>query len=298
MTGIEKRDGSFLVTTGKGVFKAKAVVNAAGLYADSVNAMIAERTFSIEPRRGEYVLLDKSEGSFVKATMFQIPSALGKGVLVTPTVHGNLLVGPDSETILDREDNSTRQNRLDYIMSQARITAPGVNYRKIITSFSGLRAHLATGGDDFLLDSPVDGFYNAAGIESPGLTSAPAIGEYLSAQIADYLKAGKKSSFNPERRRIPQLNSLRRDERNALIRENPRYGNIICRCEEISEGEIVEAVNRGADTLDGVKRRVRAGMGRCQAGFCSPKVLEIISRETGKRIEEICKNEPGSEVCL
>ena len=298
VTGIEKKGGRFLVTTTKGVHSAKVVINAAGLYSDKVNAMVADESFTIEARRGEYVLLDKSEGKFVNATMFQLPSALGKGVLVSPTVHGNLLVGPDSETVLDREDNSTRQDRLDYIMQMAKVTAPGLNYRKIITSFAGLRAHLATGGDDFILNSPVEGFYNAAGIESPGLTSAPAIGEKLSAEIADYLKLGKKASFNQERRRIPQLCSMDRTERNELIKGNPRYGNIICRCEEISEGEIVDAVHRGARTLDGVKRRVRAGMGRCQAGFCSPKVLEIISRETGLPMEEICKNEPGSEVCL
>ena len=293
---IEKDGDIFRVKTNKGVIESRAVVNAAGVYADAINNMINPEHFRLIPRRGEYVLLDKTEKGFVSSTIFQLPTELGKGVLVTPTAHGNILVGPDSVDISDKERTATDREGLDYVMQSAKKSAPLVNFRKIITSFSGLRAHPE--GGDFIIDMPLPGFINAAGIESPGLTSSPAIGEMIGEMLSDYLHAKKKEGAILKRKGIVKARELPAAERNALIKENPLYGNIVCRCEEISEGEIVEAIKRGATTLDGVKRRVRAGMGRCQAGFCTPRVMEILSRELGIPMESIRKNDEGSEVLV
>ena len=282
--------------TSCGTIEARSVVNAAGVYADRINNMISSEMFTLVPRRGEYVLLDKTERGFVNSTIFQMPTALGKGVLVTPTAHGNILVGPDSVDIDDKERTATDADALEYVMKSARKSAPGVNFRKIITSFSGLRAHPE--GGDFIIDMPLPGFVNAAGIESPGLTSSPAIGEMAGEMIADYLKAKRKSRIIETRKPIVKTAELSPSERKKVIASNPLYGNIVCRCEEISEGEIVEAIKRGATTLDGVKRRVRAGMGRCQGGFCTPRVMEILSRELGVPMEAIRKNDEGSEVLV
>lgn len=296
---VERIESGYRVVTSKGEYTARAVVNAAGLYSDVINNMVSDEKLEISPRRGEYMLLDRSEEGFVKHTLFQLPTKEGKGVLVTPTTHGNILCGPDSTEVEDKENSRTDADVLSSIQEKCRLTAPTVNFRKIITSFTGLRAHPSKGGD-FVIGMPVDGFFNAAGIESPGLASSPAVGEYVSNLVADYLKAEVRKDFNPCRKGYPKLSELPLEERNELIRKNPLYGNIICRCEEISEGEIVDAIRRplGASTLDGVKRRCRAGMGRCQAGFCSPKVMEIISRELGIPMEEVKKNEEGSEVIL
>ena len=293
---IEKDGSIFRVDTSCGTIEARSVVNAAGVYADRINNMISPEKFTLVPRRGEYVLLDKTERGFVNSTIFQMPTALGKGVLVTPTAHGNILVGPDSVDIDDKERTATDADALEYVMKSARKSAPGVNFRKIITSFSGLRAHPE--GGDFIIDMPLPGFVNAAGIESPGLTSSPAIGEMAGEMIADYLKAKRKSRIIETRKPIVKTAELSPSERKQVIAFNPLYGNIVCRCEEISEGEIVEAIKRGATTLDGVKRRVRAGMGRCQGGFCTPRVMEILSRELGVPMEAIRKNDEGSEVLV
>ncbi len=294
--GIEKRDDYYLITTNKDTFYSKCVINAAGVYADKINDMVAPHTFTITPKRGEYVLLDRSESKLVKATIFQLPTKEGKGVLVTPTFHQNILVGPNSISTDNREDVATYSDDLKKIMENAKKSVSNINYRNIITSFAGLRA--SSDGGDFILNEPLDGFYNAAAIDSPGLTSAPAIGEYISQQVSARLKAKKKENPVLKRNRIPKAASMSIDERNKLITTDNRYANIICRCEEISEGEIVEAIKRGATTLDGIKRRVRAGMGRCQGGFCSIKVMDIIARERGCKLEDVKKNEDGSEVIL
>lgn len=293
---IKKCDNYFIIKTKCDEFKALTVINAAGVFADKINDMVAPHTFDIKVKSGEYVLLDRSEGGLVNSTIFQLPTKEGKGVLVTPTYHNNILVGPDSVLRDDRNDNATYADGLEKVMESAKKSVSKINYRSIITSFAGLRASTASG--DFIINEPVDGFFNAAGIDSPGLTSAPAIGEYISDIVSKHL--GRKKKANPilTREAIARPSALNRDERNALIQKDPRYGNIICRCEEISEGEIVEAIKRGGTTLDGVKRRVRAGMGRCQGGFCSVKVLELIARECGGRMEDVRKNEKGSEVIL
>ncbi|MBR0062552.1 MAG: FAD-dependent oxidoreductase, partial [Oscillospiraceae bacterium] len=236
--------------------------------------------------------------SLVSATIFQLPGKLGKGVLVTPTVHGNLLVGPNAQDLDDKENTETTQAGMDDIKKRALLSVPGVPYNKMITSFAGLRAHEAR--HDFILGevSDCEGFFDAAGIESPGLTSAPAIGEYMADMIAEKLGARQKADFNPNRRGFIEVAKLPREERARLIKERPEYGRIVCRCENISEGEILDAINRtlGARSLDGVKRRVRQGMGRCQAGFCTPRTMELLARGLGIPMTEVRKNRPGSEL--
>lgn len=289
---IEKSENGYVIKTNKDTFEAKAVVNAAGVYSDVFNNMVSKRKLNIIARKGEYMLLDKQAGCHVNQTIFQLPSKMGKGVLVSPTVHGNLLVGPTASDIEDKEGVNTTQKYLDSLGPTAALSVKNVPLRQVITSFAGLRAHEADG--DFVIGEAEDAknFYNAAGVESPGLSSAPAIGEYLAEMIASNLELTKKENFKATRKGILNPEKLTMEERNALIKENPAYGNIICRCEMISEGEILDAIHRplGARSLDGVKRRTRAGMGRCQAGFCSPRTMEILAREVPMEMNEITKN--------
>ena len=274
------------------------VVNAAGVYADTFHNMVSSRPIHITPRKGDYCLLDKEAGGHVTSTIFQLPGIYGKGVLVTPTVHGNLLIGPTATDIEDRENVATTAEGLAEVISKSAWSVKNIPYRQVITSFAGLRAH--EDGDDFVIGEAegAEGFYDAAGIESPGLSCAPAIGVYLAELIADAAAAGKKEQFIACRKGIPHLDSMEKEERARLIKERPDYGTIICRCENVSEGEIIDAIRRplGATSLDGIKRRVRQGMGRCQAGFCTPRTMEILARELHISMEDICKNAPGSQM--
>ena len=294
---IRREAEGYTLVTDKGDIAARYVVNAAGVYADRLHNTVSASPISITPRKGEYVLFDREVGGLVDRTVFQLPGRYGKGVLVAPTVHGNLLVGPSALDIEDKEDTSTTAEGTAWIKAQALKSVPNIPYGSVITGFSGLRAHEA--GDDFLIGEVPDapGFFDAAGIESPGLTGAPAIGEYLAGLIAEKAGAKEKADFIATRRGIPQVAKLPPEERAALIKQNPAYGTIVCRCESISEGEIVDAIRRtpGAVSLDGVKRRVRQGMGRCQAGFCTPMAMAILARELGVDMTEITKNRPGSE---
>ena len=293
---IRRENDLYILETEQGEIETRAVINAAGVHADEIHDMLLPHAFTITPRRGEYCLCDKNAGNLVDKTIFQLPTKLGKGILVTPTVHGNLLLGPTAENIEDREDTATTQSGLAFVLEKAGMSVKNVPSRQIITSFSGLRACADRG--DFILEESAPNFFEAAGIESPGLTSAPAIGVYMAEMAAKALGLTKKESFTPVRHGVVHLNSLSVEERAEKIRENPLYGSIVCRCETISEGEIVDAIRRplGAKTLDGVKRRTRAGMGRCQAGFCSPRVMDILARELNLPLTAIRKNEKGSEI--
>jgi glycerol-3-phosphate dehydrogenase len=291
-----KADGNgYVISTNKGDIKAKYVVNAAGVYSDRLHNAVSDDKIKIIPRRGEYVLLDKDTGDLVSHTVFQLPTKYGKGVLVTPTVHGNLLVGPSADDIDDREDTQTTAAGTSSVKERALMSVPDIPYNKTITGFSGVRAHLDSG--DFIIGETKDGFFDAAGVESPGLTAAPAIGEYLAGMIVKKCGAKKKDNYISTRKNIPHVAELAPDERTKLIKQNPKYGNIICRCENISEGEIVDAIHRvpGAVSLDGIKRRVRQGMGRCQAGFCTPAAIAILARELKIDEKDVAKNRPGSE---
>ena len=298
---VEKTEGGYKITTNSGTtITTRAVINAAGVYGDTINNMVSEKKLHITPRRGSYMLFDNETQGMFNSTIFQLPSSKGKGVLVTPTVHGNLMIGPNSVDIPDKDDTSTTAFDLDYISKEALRTTPSIPFRKVITSFSGLRAHEDSG--DFIVGEAEDapGFFNAIGIESPGLSSSLSIGEMVARMVADRLGIEKKENPVLERKAAPRPKEMSIDERNELIKSNPSYGRIVCRCEEISEGEIIDAITRplGARSLDGVKRRVRAGMGRCQGGFCSPKVMELIEKYASIPFDEITKNSKGSNITV
>ncbi len=300
VSAISKDNGFFTVTCSDGYSEqARVVINAAGVYADVINNMVCEDKLHITARKGDYVLMDKTCGYLADHTLFQLPSKMGKGVLVTPTTHGNILVGPTATDVDDKSDVNTTAEELNEAFTKASITVPSLARRNIITQFSGLRAHLDT--DDFVIgESTVEGFYNVAGIESPGLSCAPAIACDIAARVSSKLQLKEKLHFQAKRKGIPQFSKLSNTEREKLIDQNPLYGKIVCRCEVVTEGEIVDSIRRpvGAKDLDGVKRRTRAGMGRCQAGFCTPRIMEIIARELGCDMQDVTKLGGKSNVVI
>ena len=287
---IERTVDGFAVYTNKGTLESRVVINAAGVYADELHNQLCEQKLHIVPRRGEYCLMDKTEGNLVSRTIFQLPGAMGKGVLVTPTVHGNLLVGPTAADQEEKSCTATTAEGLAQVAASASRSVKKLPMNRVITGFAGLRAHITEGAVDFVIGEVADGFFEAAGIESPGLSSAPAIGAYLAELVAKKLGAEIKDDFIATRRGITPLRELPFEERRDIIEKDSAYGQIICRCEQISEGEIIEAIRRGARSLDGVKRRVRAGMGRCQGGFCAPRVMEILARELNLSSTELSKS--------
>ena len=292
---IEKLENGYRLATEngteRGFLETKVVVNAAGVYADRFHNMVSGKKIHITQRRGEYCLLDKTAGNLVSHTIFQLPGKYGKGVLVTPTVHGNLLIGPTAIDQEEKEATATTREGLDQVIQKSAMSVKNIPVRQVITSFAGLRAH--EDGGEFIIQELEDakGFVDCAGIESPGLASSPAVGEYVKDIVTGILKPEKKSEYRAVRKGIPDPKTLSREEYNALIRKNPAYGNIICRCENVTEGEILDAIHRplGATSLDGVKRRTRAGMGRCQSGFCSPRVMEILARELDTEMPLVTK---------
>ena len=298
VTGIGKTDGGWKLSTTRGDVEAKVVVNAAGVYADKLHNMVSEDAMTIPPRRGDYFLLDHSAQGHVSHTIFQLPGKFGKGVLVAPTVHGNIIVGPTAIDIEDKEGVATTQAGLDEVRAKCGLAVKDVPLRQTITSFAGLRAHEAR--HEFFIGEVQPGFVDCAGIESPGLSSAPAIGVMVSGIVRDILKLEENPDFEAKRKGILDPKGLDAEAHAALIRENPAYGTVICRCETVTEGEIVDAIRRvpGARSVDGVKRRVRAGMGRCQGGFCSPRVMEILARELGVDQSAITKAGAGSELIV
>ena len=297
---IEKIDGGFIIKTNQGDIKTKYIVNAAGVYADKFHNMVSQNKINITARKGEYCLLDKTAGNHVSRTIFALPGKMGKGVLVSPTAHGNLIVGPTSTDIDDKEGVNTTREGLDTVIGKSSMNVKNIPMRQVITSFSGLRAH--EDNHEFIIKELEDakGFIDCAGIESPGLTSSPAIGKMVADILKEKLSLEKNPDFIGIRRGILDPNTLNIEERNQLIKEQPAYGNIICRCEMITEGEIIDAIRRplGAKSLDGVKRRTRAGMGRCQAGFCSPKTMEILERELSISMFDITKAGGESNMVL
>ncbi len=288
---VKKTEKGWLLETNRGQFEAKCVVNAAGVYADVIHNMVSEQKIRITPRRGDYCLLDKSAGGHVARVIFALPGKYGKGILVTPTVHGNLLVGPTAVDTENKEGSNTTREGLDQVIEKAGENVKNLPMRSVITSFAGLRAHEEN--HEFIIGEVegAAGFVDCAGIESPGLTASPAIGVMVAGIVREILQLEENPSFDGTRKGILKPQELPVEERRQLIRDNPAYGNIICRCEMVTEGEIIDAITRplGAKSLDGVKRRTRAGMGRCQAGFCSPRVMEILARECGKDISDITK---------
>ena len=297
---ITRENGIYHIRTSNGMVDARYVINAAGIYSAHFHNMISKNKIHITPRRGDYCLLDQEVGSYVTHTIFPQPTKLGKGVLVSPTVHGNLIVGPTAVDIEDTEGTNTTAEGINELINKASLHVRNLPMRKVITSFAGLRAH--EDHHEFVIgevsDSPC--FIDCAGIESPGLTSCPAIGRKVALMLRDMIHLEEKADFISTRKGILNPSKLSMQERDELIRTNPAYGNIICRCESISEGEILDAIHRplGARSLDGIKRRTRAGMGRCQAGFCSPRTMEILHRELGLSYEELTKSGGKSNLVL
>ena len=300
VTGFTHTREGWTVHTNQGDVEARTVINAAGVYADVLHNMVSTHKLHITPRRGDYYLLDKTTGGYAHHTLFQLPGKYGKGVLVAPTVHGNTIVGPTAIDIDDRDGVNTTAEGLEQVMRKAANIVKDAPLRQVITSFAGLRAH--EDGHEFVIGEAegAPGFFDCAGIESPGLSSSPAIGRMVAEMVRDKLLLRRKASYKATRRGIVNPAELPFEERRALIEENPAYGRIICRCEGISEGEILDAIHRplGARSLDGVKRRVRAGMGRCQGGFCAPRVMEILAQELDLPMEEITKSGGGSRLIV
>ena len=295
---IVRADGGFHVEVAGERFFARAVVNAAGLFADELNNMVSGERFSITPRRGEYYLYDTEYATTFEHTMFQVPGPLGKGVLVTPTIHGNMLIGPNSVSQASKTDLSTTQEGLADIVERARRTWPAASPRGAITNFAGLRAAGESG--DFVIGEAADapGFFNIACFESPGLTSAPAVATFIASQVAARLGAGGNPSFNP--RRAPQLpfTAMTDEQRERAIASNPAFGHVVCRCCEVTEAEVVRALHGPLPvlSLDAIKWRTGATMGRCHGGFCSPELVEIMSRELGCAPDAINKRLAGSRM--
>lgn len=295
---IVRADGGFRVEASGERFFARAVVNAAGLFADEINNMVSGERFSITPRRGEYYLYDTEYATTFEHTMFQVPGPLGKGVLVTPTIHGNMLIGPNSVSQASKTDLSTTQEGLADIVERARRTWPAASLRGAITNFAGLRAAGESG--DFVIGEAADapGFFNIACFESPGLTSAPAVATFIASQVAARLGAGGNPSFNP--RRAPQLPfaAMTDEQRERAIASDPAFGHVVCRCCEVTEAEVVRALHGPLPvlSLDAIKWRTGATMGRCHGGFCSPELVEIMSRELGCAPDAIDKRLAGSRM--
>ncbi|MBQ9784784.1 MAG: NAD(P)/FAD-dependent oxidoreductase [Clostridia bacterium] len=290
VTGIECCANGYKICSNNEQICAKYVINAAGLYSDAIARMVGDDSFTVHPRRGEYILLDKTAGALVKSTIFRTPSKMGKGILVSPTVDGNLITGPTSVDIEDKADRSTTAEGLALVMKQAGENVEGVPYGKSITSFTGLRAVGSTG--DFIINVPRAGFVNVAGIESPGLSASPAIGEYVADMLAKSgLALTEKADYIATRAPMHAFREMSIEEKNEIIKKDPAYGHIICRCEGVSEGEILAAIrqNPRPRDLDGVKRRTRAQMGRCQGGFCSPYVVEMLANEMNVPYERVTK---------
>jgi len=294
VTSIESKDDSYKICTTSGNIEARAIINAAGLYADEVHNMIAEPEFTISPAKGEYWLLDKSEGTRVNNVLFQCPTKAGKGILVTPTVHGNLLVGPGNINAEARDDVSTTTNELEYVKNTASLSVPNIDFSAVIRSFSGNRAH--TEQSDFIIKEAKSRFIDLAGIKSPGLTAAPAIAKKAAMMLADGgIALDRKQSFIDSRKRI-RFNKLTPGEKYDLIKDDPSYGRVICRCETVTEGEIRDALRSPIPphSIDAIKRRTGAGMGRCQGGFCGPRILEILTKHYNIEPIQVLQDSAGT----
>lgn len=284
---IAKNPDGYTVITDQGEYTAKYIINAAGLYAEKIHDMVSAHAFDTLPASGQYFLMDKEEHFRAKHTIFQCPNKDGKGILVSPTVHGNLIVGPDSE-LVEGENRATTAAGLKLVKEKALKSVPSIDFRNSIRNFAGVRSR--TNVADFIIEEAKDakGFIDAAGICSPGLSAAPAIAEYIAEIIDKETKLEKKENFICERSRV-HFKALSAEEKTRLIEKNPAYGRVVCRCETVTEGEILDTFNTPIPprSVDGVKRRVGAGLGRCQGGFCGPNVVAILADKLGVSPTEI-----------
>ena len=291
VNAIQKTEGGFLLHTSQGAFQAELVVNCAGVNSAALHNQLSDAKLEIIPRKGEYYLLDHPKTPLFTMTLFQTPTAMGKGVLVSPTVHGNTLLGPTADDVPDGTDVSTTARGLNAVVERARLTWPALSLRATVTTFAGVRAHEKSG--DFIIGATkgAPGAYEAVGIESPGLSASPAIAHMLTEQIVRENGLREKETWLPAPKREKHFYDMTLEERIAVTQKEPTYGTLVCRCEQVTEAEVRAAIRRpvGATTIDGVKRRTRAGMGRCQGGFCSPRVLEILAEELHIEPTEVTK---------
>ena len=299
VTNAEAIEGGYRLTVPGGTVETRCVINAAGIWADKVHSMVEPANFHIIPTRGEYYLLDKSEGTRVSHVIFQCPNELGKGVLVAPTVHGNLIVGPNADPV-EGDDTACTAAGLAFVSAAARRSVPNIRFSESIRNFAGVRANVDTG--DFVIGEAegAPGFIDLAGMKSPGLSSAPAVArEAVKILEAHGDLPAPKADYRDGRTRV-RFKELPPEEKARLIAKEPAYGRVICRCETITEGEILDALHEEipATTIDGVKRRCGAGMGRCQGGFCGPRVLELISKTLGIRPLDVLQDKAGTNVLL
>jgi glycerol-3-phosphate dehydrogenase len=298
VTGIKTVANQFMVETNRGEILTRYVVNAAGIHSGLIARLAGDESFSITPRKGEEYLLDRRLEGLITRTIFPLPGKESKGILVIPTVGGNIMIGPTAAKAESFNDRTTSAAGWTEIYQSVAGLVPSIRPADLIASFAGLRA--ISDRDDFIIGPApgLPGFFNAAGIKSPGLTAAPAIAQYLAEALRDQdLPLKPRPNFNPLRR-LTRLRHLSREEQAQLMAVDPAYANIICRCELVSEAEIRAAIRRGATTTDGIKLRTRAGMGRCQGGFCTPKLIQILSEELGLPPEEITKKGPGSPLLM
>lgn len=290
---VKKTANGYTVVAEKGTYEAKYVINATGVYSAQISELVNAKSFEIEPRKGEYYVLDHYDDNYLKHTLFNVPSSKGKGVLVAPTTSNNYIVGPSAEFQDSFERVACDPVTLGQVKANAYNLVDFVDYSKQIRQFAGLRAVSST--HDFVIEQPTKGFINVAGIQSPGLTAAPAIAEMVADMIED---KEINPSFNPKRRPVIRLKNMSAEERNALIKKDPRFGKIVCRCEKITEGEIVDCIHRncGATTIKGVKKRCRPGFGKCQGGFCETFVMNILAKELHKDMLNIEYGRRGSYI--
>ena len=294
---IAREDDHFVIND---EIETRCIVNCAGAHCDEITEMLRPSPYKVEARKGEYFVLDHLDGSFVKHVIYPVPGPRGKGVLAVPTVHGNVLLGPNSDECEDRDDDSTGEG-LIYVQNEIGKTMTNVPYRKLIHTFAGLRPHIDL--KDFYIreDEQISGFIHVAGIESPGLTAAPAIAKDVVETILMPKFPDCRVKENYLRRR-PFINmaEMSDEQINELIEKDPSFGKIICRCEKISKGQIIDVIRRkcGARTIKGVKMRCRPGMGRCQGGFCEPEVLKILAEELHEDMEEILLDGDHSNVLM
>jgi glycerol-3-phosphate dehydrogenase len=296
--GIEKKDGYYRIFTNAGTVDAQYVVNAAGVESGLIHEMVAEKTFAIHPNRGEYYLLDKCEGARANHVLFQCPNEDGKGVLVSPTTGGNLIVGPNAEGVEEPERVNNTAQGMAFVRDKALKSVPTINFRNSIRNFTGIRANPDC--DEFQIGVAAERFVDLAGIKSPGLTSAPAIALYALELLKGCgLRAELKEKPITTRKKL-RFRMLSDAEKTAAIKRNPLYGKVICRCETITEGEIVDAIHSPLPpcSVDGVKRRAGSGMGRCQGGFCGPRVVDILARELPTDRMDVLQDGAGSRILL
>lgn len=293
---IERGQDTWRITTTEDAFESKAVINASGLYADQIARMAGMEVPAIVPRKGEEFILDKHADRLTKRVIFPIPQKDTKGILIIPTVDGNTMLGPTSEEVPEREDLTTTKSGKQFVISQIQRLVPSVREDQIITSFAGVRPSTREG--DFYIQEDQEGFINLVGIQSPGLTAAPAIAEVVVKMLSEKISLTPKANYQAKRTAIPRFRRLNQAGRNVLIREDPEFGEVVCRCEMITKREIKEAIRRGARTMDGIKFRTRSQMGRCHGAFCTMKIMAIMAEELGLPYEAITKRGKGSELII